>query len=67
LIKKKTSSQDKEQLQSFQQAARGKQEPDRLLEGLELLQSFQQAARGKQEPDLEGPDVFHYLKDAVLK
>jgi hypothetical protein len=44
LIKKKTSSQDKQQ-----------------------LQSFQQAARGKQEPDLEGPDVFHYLKDAVLK
>ena len=31
------------------------------------LQSFQQAARGKQEPDLDGPDVFRYLKDAVLK
>lgn len=44
LIKKKTSSQEKEQ-----------------------LQSFQQAARGKQKPDLEGPEVFRYLRDAVLK
>jgi hypothetical protein len=30
------------------------------------MEFFQQVIQGNQKADMEGPDVFHYLKEAVV-